>query len=464
MTRSSSMDPDPNDGSGAGDEPEQQGRLVKSASVFGVDQIWEKEMAKLKAMQEAQAGAAAALASQTAESDTKKGKGKFRIPGFRRSESAYEVTQLVLEPETNTVQSPRKVAWSPGNAMVKLAEPEVADFGLPGGGAWGGDGAVHIRPEPEKMSESSDEEGNVPLSEIAKKIKVRQASLDTLEGKTPSVTYQAALSPTGNLNGVLETLNDDDDNIPLSHLRLQVKASKTDSDDEDDVPLSVLRDKVKGVQTAFFTSPTAMFAGPVSKLGLTNASMGSFKTVKAPGPPAQDLDDIPLGQRFALGQHQSISAPIDDDDIPLGFRFLQNPPQQHTLADPVSSAQQWLASAGAHMSYFDPPRPVSRAQSGYFPPFPPFPSGFPRLPSPAPVFPPAGPPLMNRRSFGLDEATFEAMMESIQREADMRNELAAREIDSWRNGVMPGSDLSGGTSSRDTRDATGTTSSSRDAE
>jgi hypothetical protein len=263
--------------------------MTKSQSVFGVDKIWEREMAKLKIIQEREAKIAAEKAAKE-ELETKRKEAK---EAKKRSKKKKPVESPVMEategdsllagqepadgisPIARMSDLPPQLSYSPEKAVRPVTEPEpdaeeLADdqsvsYGSPDG-------------EPVQSESDSDSEEDVPLSRFAR-------------AKTASLR-----------NALVDS----------------------DSDSDEDVPLSKLRSPVK-------TAPTTSASLPATGFGTGSLGLDVQPRTDDNNDDDDDEeeDDIPLALRR--------SGPANvEDDLPLGYK--------HTEAVQRQQAESWRAS------------------------------------------------------------------------------------------------------------------------
>ncbi|WWD16259.1 hypothetical protein CI109_100685 [Kwoniella shandongensis] len=250
-------------------------RITKSRSVFGVDQLWEREMTKLRMIQDderirkEEEEARRLLAEQKKQKKGKKDKGKGKAviqveePTVVDERPVEEV--LGISPIRRAGSLPPAIDYSPEKvAPVKVEDEEETR-------SENEDGAAEV--DPARQSEEaestlskavdSEEESDedVPLSKLAPAARSTITKASTSMAPTDVVDVQQA---------VMESESDED--IPLSKLALkspsrssgrssQVRGQRVDSlglvipaandddnEDEDDLPLAVRQAKAKGLK------------------------------------------------------------------------------------------------------------------------------------------------------------------------------------------------------------------------
>ncbi|ORY22583.1 hypothetical protein BCR39DRAFT_382521 [Naematelia encephala] len=248
-------------------------RISKSRSVFGVDQIWEKEMAKLKIIQEAEARqkaeeeTRAALEGKGKKDKGKKKKDKGKGRGVEQEYSEVPVDEPEISPLPHVDELPPKIDYSPEKAALsrelgtELAADQVAhELGVSSWFKEDEEGSDEVRNA--ETEEESDEEDDVPLSKIAP-VSVRHEVNDDSDDEVPLSTLAKSTSPittntlrtslgalpgdigTGSL-GLLSNDDEEDDDIPLALRRQQktavsqMKNAPSEAEKlaiEDDLPL-----------------------------------------------------------------------------------------------------------------------------------------------------------------------------------------------------------------------------------
>ena len=250
-------------------------RMSKSRSVFGIDPVWEREMAKLKLMQEAQAKADAQKAAQDAleGKGKKKGKGKAKVQEQPSEEKEKEEEVLESEPEERFAPpspikrapvAPPQLSLALGTSSVPhlpaLTEdmPRMRSESAMGMGAW---------------SDSDDDEPREKVQKPSKPASVEEDS--------------------------------EDEDVPLSRLKITKSGQPDGSDSEEDVPLSRLKPTRSATSAALPSLDLPSGLG-----GLDSGSLGLQVSGSA-------VDSHPNGVREE--QRNGTADESDDDDVPLGL-------------------------------------------------------------------------------------------------------------------------------------------------
>lgn len=338
-------------------------RAAKSRSVFGVDTVWEREMAKLKDIQAAEASARAeAEKRERAKEEARQAKleGRQRLPdkydkqsnrktifggvGSGNSRKSMLNPDYVPENDPNFVR-PISVAFGPGGVIIPTgnndedrdegddeAEPRTSRMSdrpptlvleSEGSDLGGVVPAPRGPPPPRRpgsrlgvetwFADSDDEsEDDVPLS----------------KGKGKANVLPPPPTLPNMMGGAADSDSDDED-VPLSKLKV------VDSDEE--VPLSQLRKKDAGSSPSTTAgAPTLPTLRPVGgeslSLDLPGSSLPVSPTspispgVSGGGTGGEEDDDEPL---FVRKARQRATRAVDEpektaeeieDDLPLGWK------------------------------------------------------------------------------------------------------------------------------------------------
>jgi len=286
-------------------------RMSKSSSVFGIDQVWESEMARLKIRQAQEAEQARVIQEREEEEERRKrekkdkkskkdrkGKGKMRESDYQTQDQLVDDWDQGLVDGISPVQ---RVADLPPRLHFSPEKPPA-------------------HPDPEHESDSDED---VPLARI-RQIKSQPSSIH------PSTQQR-----------------------------------QTESSDDSDVPLSKLR-KPKSSNPPAAEKPALILStdfAPTLDLGLESATGSLGLNLPVPQsasemtkPTTEEIgedDDVPLLLRQAHIKHLAKEkSNDDDDDVPLGVR-------QSMLLNSNTNHNQ----NGNMMSGFRPPDPALYAPS-----------------------------------------------------------------------------------------------------
>jgi hypothetical protein len=441
-------------------------RMSKSRSVFGVDQIWEKEMAKLKEMQEQEAREEKKRIEAAEEKTRRKAKGKGKW-------KEVEITPTDVEPSADppfregvvpiaddvspvrpVSELPPLLQYSPDKAAIPkpsfLEPPQEQEQTRRSGsrlalGDW---------------SDSSDDESGLP----------RRARKDRGKGSAkagPSTPFQ--MSSQANHSPIKQEANsssDSEEDIPLSRIAPvagKVTLTRTpeemdyQADSDEDVPLSKLaiRSPIKSSVSQSDFMPTA--PNP------TGGSLGL--SLPRPEPPHipndlpeanqqprntgddndDDDDDVPLMVRRARAQTAAsleghLKRPQGDDaedDLPLGYKHAGAATRQASQgmprhSDPRATMMSFQSGYGVPVPQPYPPMmgpmgwdPTGMGMMGGMNPYGGMPMGYPSMPS-LPNLPMAFPGMPGVEGMMMGGQGMEGYGYGLPQE---------RAIDDWRKGV-----------------------------
>ncbi|KAG9104723.1 hypothetical protein FRC06_011617 [Ceratobasidium sp. 370] len=269
-----------------------QGRVANSKSVFGVDTVWEREMAKLKEMQEMQkledeAQQAREDEKQQRKGKEKKGKGKAGPP-VSPSASA------------DAVSSPNASELN----RMSSAPPTLPTI-------------VPLRDQVPPPASPGESETSLPPANRRRSVATLDAggwfagSSDGEEESGEKRNSRPRVPPVSGERG-----EDSDDDVPLTQIKVHAPAS----DDDEDAPLSSL------------VRPKSVLPDLNSGLNLDLAASIGLAPEPTPSkrPKTDDSDDeVPLAiHRQSIMPQSAPNKPADDDDDdekPLGLRLSQAP-------------------------------------------------------------------------------------------------------------------------------------------
>ncbi|RXK35985.1 hypothetical protein M231_06754 [Tremella mesenterica] len=269
-------------------------RISKSRSVFGVDQIWEKEMAKLKIMQEEEKvreeAEKARIAALELRRKGKKNKGKG-VEG-KRSDSQMNIT-----PSKNEMLVPMDDLLNAQQDRTSLLEPLSAEEDNLGSNS----GLV------------GPDESNFEHSPPDLKIQTGglvDASFDEGDGAGENK----------------EDESDDEEDVPLSKITPRKVQVEEDSSEDGDIPLSRFKSPTKSpIDHGQYTGDQSNSLSPSKgqSFNLPNSQSFTLPTGQLDTPTVQgeegEDDDVPL-----LLRKHVLKSCQEDDDIPLGIKRLSN--------------------------------------------------------------------------------------------------------------------------------------------
>lgn len=332
-------------------------RLTKSTSVFGVDEIWAKEMAKLKIIQ-AQEAAQLQIEQEAADEKEKrkqekkakkekkskgkdkgKGQGQEYAPVALHDDPNAEFEGLaspegyVLSPIKKSGDLPPMVQFSPEKPPPRPVADTVGQTD-----DLGGRREEEQAGPPRARYEESDSDDDIPLSKIKR--------------TTPAKPKAPPPQP------VVESSDDEDADIPLSQLRKAKLPPQTQSNTSPPKPiLSLNTDFTPKSSEELLTTGSLGLTVPVSDVKtmqvLTQTSTDRPTITRPTGGDDED-DDVPLLLRQAhikaTNTNTGTNANDDDDDVPLGIR-------QSMRHSSYNSFQSHMIPP--HPGAFMPPNPYS---------------------------------------------------------------------------------------------------------
>ncbi|WVW82685.1 hypothetical protein I302_104696 [Kwoniella bestiolae CBS 10118] len=306
--------------------PDAQGRIAKSKSVFGVDQLWEKEMAKLKIIQEQEKRAAEARRKMEEEKEMKresrklKGKGKGResmipppldIPKDISTEDVLGISpiQRAADLPPAIQYSPEKAASRPHHEEEEETEEEQRKLSLGGLFSPNSDDEDAPVPAPHDFAQTlnplakdeesdDDSEEDVPLSKLA-------------PAKSGISARQSVISATGSMKPVeVESESVSDEDVPLSKLPIAPKS-----------PSITTRAKPLSTSLGLILPSNSSISIP----GIPSSSTHTRSPLSAEVDDEEAEDDLPLAvrQARARGLKPITKAEIIEDDLPLGYKHAE---------------------------------------------------------------------------------------------------------------------------------------------
>ncbi|KAK0230790.1 hypothetical protein IW262DRAFT_1445119 [Armillaria fumosa] len=308
-------------------------KMPNARTVFGVDTLWEREMAKLKqieAQEKLDAEERERREAMTTDKKKKK-KGKDRDAPTPYEQSELSDTRSPLLPPSPIISTSPPVLpavspaiHGPPPVVDDDSESEASDHGVQ-------------RPTAKKevqawYEDSSDEDGPLRITGVGPRYRRSHAS----SGK-PAPPQFAKHAPD----------SDSEDDLPLSatinRAAVRMTHLKADSDsEEENKPLSVLLRKSQSINSL------------LPKV--------DFDRAQPTGDDDEDEDDKPLGLRAShiapsSVAHSSIPGGGDDDDRPLAFHPEQQRRTQYQMMAQHQQQQQMLMQAQQmHNSmFFNPP-------------------------------------------------------------------------------------------------------------
>ncbi|KAG8746406.1 hypothetical protein FRC10_005117 [Ceratobasidium sp. 414] len=268
-----------------------QGRVANSKSVFGVDTVWEREMAKLKEAQEMQK--LEDEAQQAREDEKQKGKGKKG-----KGKAGPPASPAVPADAASSLNSPEL------NRMSS-APPTLPTI-------------VPLRDQVPPPASPGESETSLPPANRRRSVATLDAggwfagSSDGEDESGEKRNSRPQIPPASRGRD-----EDSDDDVPLTQIKVHAPAS----DDDEDAPLSSLV-RPKSVLPDL---NSGLNLGLAASIGLAPEPTRSNEAKTA-----DSDDEVPLAIRrqSIMPQSPSNKPPADDDDDdekPLGLRLSQAP-------------------------------------------------------------------------------------------------------------------------------------------
>jgi hypothetical protein len=336
-------------------------RMPKTRSVFGVDTLWESEMAKLREIEareaeERERRAAEEEARELKKRNKRKGKSKTKATDDAQDhiEEVNPESRVSIEPPI--LPAIQKATASRPPPVIEdddtESESEESDAAWP---SHNPAGHSHVGAEKWYDGSSSSEEDGAP-----------RRTTGTGPRYPNSARRPVHIQPN---------YEDSDEDIPLAATlgratqRSMYLGSKEQGSDDDEQPLAVLLDKTRR------SIPSINFERPLD-LDLK---------------PTDDDDNEPLGLRISSRVFTSVSGgDDDDDDKPLAF----HPEQQRRTQYSMMAQQQQMMQAQMQSNMFFGAPPMAPGFFGQ-------PMAPPMMVGPFAPTPMSAPPLHDAGKFGL---------------------------------------------------------------
>jgi hypothetical protein len=310
-----------------------EGTMQPTRSVFGVDQIWERELERLKLMEEQEKVEEEERRRQEEDKvKTKKDKGK------KREMADLAPSMPIPRPEKRPSQPPPLLP-----NIQSISAPPVQDS--PSDSEEEADFQPRNRESQASLgvkgwfAGSSDEDEPRPIGS--------RRQNPTSRSRSKGLSQFEPLSP------INATHEDSDDDVPLAQ-RTQRAPRQVESDSDEDKPLtSVISRKAVGK-----LPPVSSSINPDDSLA---AALGLTDSTNKPA--GDDDDEVPLGLRQPRPRGE------DDDDKPLGMRFSAAPSFQNLAMQQqmqMMQQQQFMMQAQAQMQ--NPMAPFAPAMVSPFMP------------------------------------------------------------------------------------------------
>lgn len=306
--------------------------LAQSRSVFGVDQVWEKELAKLKQIEaiekaeeeerkKEEAVKRKKEEERAAKKAAKKGKGK---------RNSMDMLNTFAPADEDTDHLPKDNTPIRRTPATTPLLPEIDSF------------PIAASREDGPTSSDSEEETNPQRSQ--NRIMRSTSRQDWLsDDERPAVPRPRKTVKVAN---DLKLGDDSDSDVPLTAALTKAKQKQQAEDSEEDKPLSTVLKK---------TASTFDFGGTVlANMMKPNESVSNRKTVES-----DEDDDKPLGLQHPGARltmlAKSAGGNSDDDEQPLGMRYSMAPSQMFMQQQQQQMMQQqMMAAAQMQSTMFNP--------------------------------------------------------------------------------------------------------------
>lgn len=365
--------------------------MSKNRSVFGVDTLWEHEMARLKEM-EAEERAEVEVQRRREEEEEERRKKKKRAKS-KGKHNKIPTTSLPKVPSGTRVGSSPPILPVIQKPVLKRPPP--------------------VNDENESESESGDDDYAAPraTSDKAADHWVESSDEDNGPRRIPGIGSRYP-SKAKTSTSQLPQLNNEssDEDLPLTaaaqrvaRRASQLEALAIDSDSEEDIPLSAAAARVvqRATQLPRYADDEdedededKPLVDVLNRAKLSLPSVGSLSHHQFGGD--KDEDERPLGLRASrLPLASQTSLPFtggeEDDDRPLAFHPEQQRRTQTQMFAQAQQQQQLMMQAQMQNNMFFNPAMMS---SGFFTPMvPPMMMG-------VPMTPPSPPPAHDAAKFG----------------------------------------------------------------
>lgn len=312
--------------------------MPKARSVFGVDKLWEREVAKLKEI-EAQEKLDAEERRKQEEEEAKKAKKKKKGKG-----KGKEPADLVPFGDSSFTAASNVSASVPRDPSPSLALPDIAK--------------VTSTKRRDHVSAGDDTDDESSASEAEPRQSMGSALREKAADNWVSDDEGGPVRSTGvglrfpSRPAPLAVPEDSDEDLPLSVTlhraaqKLAIPRSHAEDDSDEDRPLSALLDKPK------------LNIPPIDFDNLPSPSSVAVKRED------DDEDDVPLGVRASRFPNSSLFSGMsgmsqaggnaDDDDRPLAMHPEQLRKSQFMLAQAQAQQQQMLQAQLYQSMVFNP--------------------------------------------------------------------------------------------------------------
>lgn len=301
-------------------------RMPASRSVFGVDEVWEREMVAVKQIEEQERKEAEArerMENEKMATKTAKKRGKVKAP-----DSLAPLTTSIT-PEVSGSESP-----SPAVPRVPTEPPLLPNVPL---------ASAVPAPTTPSTTDSEDEQRGTRKPQAKKKARRAPVADDHAWDNSSDEDRERQKQKQ---NRTRAAGDDSDSDVPLAAAAVRARQRQREDSEEEDRPLAAVVAK--------------KLAGPPHPAGQTVSgfNLPTFDFDKLGKPAADDDDDDkPLGLKrlTAMG--------VDEDDQPLGMRYSMAPSQmmfqqqaqtQMQMQQQQQMMMQMAAAAQVGQTMFNP--------------------------------------------------------------------------------------------------------------
>ena len=301
-------------------------RMPNSRSVFGVDEVWERETAavkKIEAQERKEAEARERAENEKTAKKTTKKQGKVKARDSLAPLATSAAPEESGEPPSPAV--PRVPTEPPLLPSVPLAS------------------AVPVDTTP-STTDSEDDQPGRRQPQAKKKTRKAPAADDHAWGNSSDEDRGKQKQIRARVEG-----DDSDSDVPLAAAAVRARQRQREDSEEEDQPLAAVVAK--------------KLAGPPRPTDYSTASGFNIPTFDfdKPNKPAADDDD---DDDKPLGLKRLTAMGVDDDDQPLGMRYAVGPSQTQMMFQQQAQAQmqmqqqqmmmQMAAAAQVRQNMFNP--------------------------------------------------------------------------------------------------------------
>ncbi|PVG03580.1 hypothetical protein CPB86DRAFT_695217 [Serendipita vermifera] len=302
--------------------------LPQSRSVFGVDQVWEKELVKLKqieALEMAEEEERKRFEDEKKAKEDARAAKKAAKKGKNRTQSIDNLNNFAVQGEA---------AGAEASIVSPIAKTPVAPPLLP---------EVNPFPVParkEEASSDSDSDDDVDPRRQQDRMRRSHSRQEWLSDDERQATRRPSQPQLSKFAAGLHIDNDDsDEDVPLTAALAKAKQKQEIEDSDEDKPLADVLNK----SMSMFDFGGTLLADVVKP-------QEAPRTLKPPRANSDDEDDKPLGLQHPNSRFSRAPANDEsDDEQPLGMRFSAAPSQlfaaqQQSMIQQQMMQQQMMAA------------------------------------------------------------------------------------------------------------------------